>query len=90
MKLARCVVMSHDIVVYEDLQVRNLVRNHHLAKSMYDSSWGLFTRWLDYYGKVFDKVVIAVPPTPAKTALAVAIGCRKLSLLVPTNAPAVG
>lgn len=62
MKLARCVVMSHDIVVYEDLQVQNLVRNHHLAKSMYDSSWGLFTRWLDYYGKVFDKVVIAVPP----------------------------
>jgi len=61
-KLARCVVMSHDIVVYENLQVHNLVRNHHLAKSIHDASWSLFTRWLDYYGKVFDKVVIAVPP----------------------------
>ena len=61
-KLARCVVASHDVVAYEDLQVRNLVRNHHLAKSIHDASWSLFTGWLDYYGKVFNKVVVAVPP----------------------------
>ena len=62
MKLARCVVVSHDIVAYEDLPVKNLVRNHHLAKSIQDAAWSLFTRWLDYYGKVYGKVVIAVPP----------------------------
>ncbi|MFT0799569.1 RNA-guided endonuclease InsQ/TnpB family protein, partial [Synechococcus sp. R5-12] len=61
-KLARCVVASHDVVAYEDLQVRNLVRNHHLAKSIHDAGWSLFTGWLDYYGKVFNKVVVAVPP----------------------------
>ncbi len=61
-KLARCVVMSNDIVVYEDLQVRNLVKNHHLAKSIQDASWALFTQWLDYYGKIWDKVIVAVPP----------------------------
>jgi putative transposase len=61
-KLARCVVASNDVVVYEDLQVRNLVRNHHLAKSIHDASWSLFTGWLDYYGKVLNKVVVAVPP----------------------------
>ena len=49
-------------MVYEDLQVRNLVRNHHLAKSIHDASWSLFTGWLDYYGKVLNKVVVAVPP----------------------------
>ena len=54
--------MSNDIVVYEDLQVKNLVKNHHLAKSIHDASWSLFTKWLDYYGKIWDKVVIAVPP----------------------------
>ncbi|MFT0799034.1 hypothetical protein [Synechococcus sp. R5-12] len=35
--------ISHDIVVYEDLQVQNLVRNHHLAKSFTlaaRSAWG--------------------------------------------------
>ncbi|MFS8805843.1 transposase [Synechococcus sp. R6-10] len=54
--------MSSDIVAYEDLPVRNLVWNHHLAKSIHDASWSLFTGWLDYYGKVFNKVVVAVPP----------------------------
>jgi putative transposase len=54
--------MSNDIVVYEDLQVKNLVKNHRLAKSIQDAGWSLFTRWLDYYGKIWDKVVVAVPP----------------------------
>jgi putative transposase len=61
-KLARCVVASHDVVVYEDLQVKNLVKNHHLAKSIHDASWSQFTQWLDYYGKVWDKAVVSVPP----------------------------
>jgi len=49
-------------VVYEDLQVKNLVKNHHLAKSIQDASWSQFTQWLDYYGKIWDKVVVSVPP----------------------------
>jgi len=61
-KLARCVVASNDVVVYEDLQVKNLVKNHHLAKSIHDASWSQFTQWLDYYGKVWDKAVVSVPP----------------------------
>jgi len=61
-KQARCVVASNDVVAYEDLQVRSLVRNHHLAKSIQDASWSLFTKWMDYYGKVWDKAVVSVPP----------------------------
>ncbi|WP_293091403.1 transposase [Moorena sp. SIOASIH] len=61
-KLARCVVHSNDVVVYEDLKIKNLVKNHHLAKSISDASWYQFTQWLDYFGKVWDKTVIAVAP----------------------------
>jgi Transposase and inactivated derivatives len=61
-KQARCVVASHDVVVYEDLQVKNLVKNHHLAKSIHSAGWSQFTAWLDYYGKVWDKAVVSVPP----------------------------
>lgn len=61
-KLARCVVASHDVVVYEDLKVSNLVKNHHLAKSISDASWSQFTQWLNYYGKIWDKAVVAVSP----------------------------
>jgi putative transposase len=61
-KLARCVVRSNDLVAYEDLKVRNMVKNHHLAKSISDTSWSLFRQWIEYFGKVFGVVTIAVPP----------------------------
>ena len=61
-KQARCVVHSNDVVVYEDLKIANMVKNHHLAKSITDASWYQFTQWLDYYGKVWDKAVVAVSP----------------------------
>lgn len=61
-KLARCVVSSNDVVVFEDLRVRNLLKNHKLAKSISDASWRQFFEWLEYYGKVFGKIVIGIAP----------------------------
>ncbi len=61
-KTARCVVRSNDLIAYEDLQVRNMVKNHKLAKSISDASWSMFRNWVEYFGKVFGKVTIAVPP----------------------------
>ena len=61
-KQARCVVHSNDVIVYEDLKVSNMVKNHHLAKSISDASWYQFTQWLYYYGKILDKAVVAVSP----------------------------
>lgn len=61
-KLARCVVKSNDLVVFEKLTVRNMVKNRRLAKSISDAAWRQFFEWLEYYGQVFGKIVIAVPP----------------------------
>ena len=61
-KQARCVVASNDVVVYEDLRIANMVKNHSLAKSISDASWYQFTQWLDYYGKIWDKAVVSVNP----------------------------
>ncbi|HAJ59817.1 MAG TPA: transposase [Cyanobacteria bacterium UBA8543] len=61
-KLARCVITSNDVVVYEDLKIKNMVRNHCLAKSINDASWYQFRVWLEYFGKVFGKLTIAVAP----------------------------
>jgi len=61
-KTARALVQSADLVAIEDLKVRNMVKNRHLAKSISDASWTLFRQWLEYFGKVFDVPVIAVAP----------------------------
>ncbi|MFB8796163.1 MAG: transposase [Microcoleus sp.] len=61
-KLARCVVQSNDLIAYEDLRIKNLVKNHCLAKSINDASWYQFRVWLEYFGKVFQRVTVAVNP----------------------------
>ena len=61
-KLARCVIQSKDLVVYEDLRVRNMVKNHCLAKSISDAGWYQFRVWLEYFGKVFGRATVAVNP----------------------------
>lgn len=61
-KLARCVMISNDIVVIEDLKVRNMLKNSQLAKSISDASWSMFRDWLAYFAKIFDKQLIAVSP----------------------------
>jgi len=61
-KLARCVVQTNDLVAYELLTVKNMVKNHCLAKSIHDASWRTFFDWLAYYGKVMGKIVYGVAP----------------------------
>jgi putative transposase len=61
-KLARCVVQSNDLIAYEDLRIKNLVKNQCLAKSINDASWYQFRVWIEYFGKVFERVTVAVNP----------------------------
>lgn len=61
-KLARCVVHSNDVIAYEDLRIKNLVKNHFLAKSINDAAWYQFREWIEYYGVKFGKITIAVSP----------------------------
>ena len=61
-KTARALVMSNDVIVFEDLRVANMVKNRHLSKSISDAGWRLFRTWLEYLARVHGKVVVAVPP----------------------------
>jgi putative transposase len=51
-----------DLIAYEHLQIRNLVKNRHLSKSISDASWGRFLMWIKYYGQVHAVPVVAVEP----------------------------
>ncbi|NEO46708.1 MAG: transposase [Moorea sp. SIO4A3] len=61
-RLARCVIWSNDLVAYEDLRVKNLVKNHCLAKSINDAGWYQFREWLEYFGRKFGRITVAVNP----------------------------
>src|SRR6266567_3117613 len=61
-KTANALVSSHDLIAYEHLQIRNLVKNHKLAKSIHDAAWGHFLAWVKAYGIMHDVPIIAVAP----------------------------
>ncbi len=61
-KQANALVSSHDVIAYEDLKIRNMVRNRHLAKSIHDAGWGTFLSWVKVYGAMHGIPVIAVAP----------------------------
>jgi putative transposase len=61
-RIARNVCKSNDLVAYENLQVRNLLKNHCLAKSISDASWYLFRQWIEYFAGKFGRLAVAVAP----------------------------
>jgi putative transposase len=61
-RVARCVIQSNDLVAYEDLRIKNLVKNHCLAKSINDAGWYQFRKWLEYFGVKFGKITVSVNP----------------------------
>ncbi|MGK7927957.1 MAG: RNA-guided endonuclease InsQ/TnpB family protein [Spirulina sp.] len=61
-RVALRLIQSNDLVAYEDLNVKGMVKNRHLSKSISDAGWSLFRQWLEYFGDKYGKLTIAVPP----------------------------
>ncbi len=59
-KLSRKLVDENQVIVVENLAVRNMVKNHKLAKSISDASWGQFCTMLKYKSEWDGKIYIEV------------------------------
>jgi putative transposase len=84
-KLACALVTSTDLIAFEDVQVRNLIRNHYLAKSISDAGWSPFLRWVQYYARLHGIEIVAVPPAYTSHNCSLCHAIVKKSLSVRTH-----
>ena len=50
-KVSHEIISENQVIVSENLQIKNMVKNHHLAKAISDVSWYELTRQLEYKAK---------------------------------------
>ena len=77
-KLSRKIVNENQVIVVEDLAVKNMVRNHNLAKAISDVGWGMFCTMLKYKAEQEGKVYLEIDRFFPSSHL-----CNKTLLRVP-------
>ena len=61
-KLSTNLVNTYDLIVFEKLQIQNMLRNHHLAKSISDAGWNQLIHFTTYKAEYAGKNVEQVNP----------------------------
>jgi putative transposase len=59
-KLTHRLINENQVIAIEDLNVKGMVRNHHLAQAISDASWGSFFQKLQYKAEWYGKTIIQI------------------------------
>ena len=61
-KISRQLVDHYDLIAFEDLNIKGMVKNHNLAKSIVDSGWKQLIQFTTYKAEYAGKRVVLVDP----------------------------
>ena len=61
-KLSHSLTERYGFIAVEDLNINNMVKNHHLAKHISDASWGNFIKMLEYKAVTSGSTLVKVSP----------------------------
>ncbi|MCL6090116.1 MAG: transposase [Candidatus Thermoplasmatota archaeon] len=61
-KISRGLVVDHDLIAFEDLNINGMIRNHHIAKSIADAGWNKIVRYTMYKAESAGASVVLVDP----------------------------
>jgi putative transposase len=80
-KLANHFIKNYDVIALEDLQIKGMVRNHHLSKSILDAGWGyLKTHLVSKAVEAGREVILVDPAYTSKTCCSCGRVLEELSL----------
>lgn len=76
-QLSRFLVNSYDVIVFEKLQVLNMVKNHCLAKSIADASWNQLIEQVRYKAENAGRIMIQINPAYTSQTCRICGHCEK-------------
>lgn len=74
-KLSKWLVENYDLLAFEDLNVKNMIKNHKLAFAIADVSWSQLLRFIEYKCDWYGKTFVQVPRNFASSKICSECGC---------------
>ena len=79
-KISHKIISENQVIVSENLQIKNMVKNHYLAKSITDASWYELTRQLKYKAEWNGRQYIRIDTFYASSQICSSCGYRNTDI----------
>lgn len=75
-KLSTQLVSQNQTIICETLRVKNMVKNHSLAKAISDASWGTFVSMIEYKAEWYGRTLVKIDQWYPSTQLCSTTACE--------------